>query len=376
MLKVMVAPDSFKGTLSAVEVARYIEKGIRRVVPEAVVVTLPLADGGEGTLEAVHHALGGDFIDLEVSGPFLERIPGRYGLIDSGQRAVVEMAAAAGLILAGERKNPMKTTTLGLGEMILDALDRGVRDFYIGIGGSATNDGGIGMARALGVRFLDGRGREISLDGEGLGDLVTIDMSGLDPRVGEARFVVICDVDNPLYGENGAAHVYGPQKGATPEMVAILDENLRNFARVVQKDLACDVTTLRGGGAAGGLGAGLVVFLKADLVQGIDLVLEMYRFEEALEDVDLIITGEGRLDRQSLRGKVPMGVAAAGKRASKPVIAIAGEIGRDIEGLYGEGITAVFSTNPRLQNFQEARTRAGEHLEEVTENIMRLFLAK
>lgn len=376
MLKVMVAPDSFKGTLSAVEAARHIEKGIRRVVPEAVVVPLPLADGGEGTLEAVHHALGGDFVELEVSGPLFEKIPSRYGLIDSGQKAVVEMAATSGLILVGDRRNPMKTTTLGLGEMILDALDRGVRDFYIGIGGSATNDGGIGMARALGARFLDNQGREISLDGEGLGFLATIDMSRLDPRVGEARFVVICDVDNPLYGENGAAHVYGPQKGASPEMVAILERNLRNFARVVQRDLACDVTDLKGGGAAGGLGAGLVVFLKARLVQGIDLILEMYRFEEALEDVDLIITGEGSLDRQSLRGKVPMGVAGAGRRASIPVIAIAGEIGREIEGLYDEGITAVFSTNPRLQNFQQARTRAGEHLEEVTENILRLFIAK
>ncbi|OPL07442.1 MAG: hypothetical protein AVO33_05825 [delta proteobacterium ML8_F1] len=373
-MKIMVVPDSFKGTLSAVEVSRHMTAGIHRAAPDARVVAMPLADGGEGTLEAVHYALGGDFVSLEVTGPLGDRVACRYGLIEGKKRAVIEMAESSGLVLIEDRKNPMKASTRGLGEMIRHALDLGVRDFYIGIGGSASNDGGIGMAGALGAVFTDAQGKDISLDGEGLGFLHRIDLSGLDPRIQASRFTVICDVDNPLYGENGAAYVYGPQKGATGEMVAVLDRNLRNFSQVIARDLETDVSALEGAGAAGGLGAGLVVFLKAELARGIDLVLELYHFKEQLRDVDLIITGEGRLDTQSLRGKVPLGVAGAAREFSIPVVAITGEIGEGTGEIYAQGITAVFSTNPKPQAYSEARREAGKNVEQTTENILRLFL--
>ncbi len=373
MKKLVIAADSFKGTMSSIEVCSLIERGFKAIIPELETVKVPIADGGEGTVDAFLTALGGEKIKVRVKDPLFREIESFYGILPDQKTAVIEMAAASGLPLVEGKKNPSLTSTYGTGELIIDALNRGCNKLIIGIGGSATNDGGIGMAAALGVKFLDEAGNSVPLNGAGLARLRRIDSSGKDPRITHCQVLVACDVDNPLYGENGAAYVFAPQKGADPEMVEYLDQGLRNYAAVLRKDLGLDVQAIPGAGAAGGLGAGLVAFTPAQLRPGIEIVLEAVNFGEIIAGADLIITGEGKIDGQSLRGKVPVGIADRAKDSGVPVIAIVGDVGDGLEAIYQRGITAVFSINRVAVPFAEARLRAKEDLVATSESIARLL---
>ncbi len=327
-MRIIIAPDSFKGSLTAAEVAASIERGVKRVLPQAETIPVPLADGGEGTVDALVSATGGRLVTKEVTGPLGERVKASYGLLGDGETAVIEMAAASGLPLVPlEKRNPMLTTTYGTGELILAALDEGCRRIIIGIGGSATNDGGAGMAQALGVKLLDEEGLDIPYGAAGLARLDRIDISSLDRRLAQVEVLVACDVDNPLTGPRGAARVYGPQKGADPQMVEELDQILERFAAIILRDLGKDVKDIPGAGAAGGLGAGLMAFLNGRLAPGVELVLAAVKLEERIQKgADLVITGEGAINEQTVYGKTPIGVAKLAKRYHLPVIAIAGSI--------------------------------------------------
>ena len=373
MKKVVIAVDSFKGTMSSIEVCSRIETGFKAILPEIETVKVPIADGGEGTVDTFLTALGGEKIKVTVKDPLFRDVESFYGILPDQKTAVIEMAAASGLPLVEEEKNPRLTSTYGTGELMLDALQRGCNKLIIGIGGSATNDGGIGMAAALGVKFLDQEGNPIALNGEGLGQLRRIDVSEKDPRIDRCQVLVACDVDNPLYGEHGAAYVFAPQKGADQAMVEDLDQNLQNYAAVLQKDLGLSVQEIAGAGAAGGLGAGLVAFTPAQLKPGIEIILDAVSFSAIIADADLIITGEGKIDGQSLRGKVPIGIADRAKNSGVPVIAIVGDVGDGLEAIYQRGISAIFSTNRVAVPFSEARLRANRDLLETSESIARLF---
>lgn len=371
-MKIIVAPDSFKGNMTSYEVARHIEKGIKRVFSDAEVVILPMADGGEGTVEALVKATNGEIITLDVTGPQRDRVKGFYGILGDGQTAVVEIAAASGLPLVPEDKlNPEMATSYGTGELIKDALNRGIKKLIIGLGGSATNDGGAGIVQALGIKLLDGRGNSIELGGIHLKDLCHIDVSGLDERIKDVEILVACDVDNPLCGPRGASAVYGPQKGATPEMVRKLDSALAHFADVIKADLGVDVLNMPGAGAAGGAGAGLVAFLGARLLPGIKLVCDAVNLDKHLEDADLVITGEGKIDGQTIHGKTPVGVASYAKKHGVPVFAIGGMLGEGYEMLHDYGIDALFDINPRTMTLSESINESAENLEKTTEEIMR-----
>ncbi len=355
MLSFLIAPDSFKGSASAKEVAQSIADGLKIALPYAHFDLVPMADGGEGTVEALVAATGGTIVKVPVRGPLGEPVEAFFGILGDGQTAVIEMAAAAGLALVPpDKRNPMVTTTYGVGELIRAALDANCRRFIIGIGGSATNDGGAGMAQALGARLLDSEGNDLKFGGGELGKLARVDVSGLDPRLQEAEFLVACDVTNPLTGPNGASAVYGPQKGATPQMVEVLDQNLRHYAAVLRRDLGVEVETVPGAGAAGGLGAGLIAFCRAQLLPGISLVLEAVRFYQRVQTADIVITGEGKLDFQTGFGKVPYGVAQAAKRYGKPVIAIVGQLGEGAEQCREWGIDACLAITPKPMSEQEA----------------------
>lgn len=371
LTKIIIAPDSFKGTMSSIEVCETIEQGVLNIRPEVEIVKIPIADGGEGTVDALLYALGGKRMNIRVKGPYFEEVDAFYGILNDGKTAVIEMASASGLTLVGEEKNPLKTTTYGTGEMILDALNQGCTKMILGIGGSSTNDGGIGMASALGVRFFDSEGKEIPLNGEGLSQLHKIDMSGLDQRIEKCEMLVACDVDNPLYGPNGAAYIYAPQKGADEKMVETLDQNLKHFAEIVNRDIGIDVQSIPGSGAAGGLGAGLVAYAGAKLTSGINIILDMILFDQVLEHADLVITGEGKIDTQSLSGKVPVGIAERAKKQNKPVIAIVGAIGDHIEDIYHKGLGAVFSINRVPMDFEKSKNYSRENLLKTTESIIR-----
>ncbi|HEY8344435.1 MAG TPA: glycerate kinase [Bacillota bacterium] len=373
MKKVVIAVDSFKGTMSSIEVCNIIAEGFQQILPNISTVKVPIADGGEGTVDTFLSALGGEKIQVKVKDPLFREIDSFYGILPDQKTAVIEMAAASGLPLVEEEKNPRLTSTYGTGELILDALNRGCHKLIIGIGGSATNDGGIGMAAALGVRFLDQAGNPISLNGEGLERLSHIDVSRKDRRIDACQVLVACDVDNPLYGENGAAYVFAPQKGADQAMVEYLDRNLKNYAAVLQRDLGLRVQEIPGSGAAGGLGAGLVAFTPAQLKPGIDIVLDSVNFNDIIADADLIITGEGKIDGQSLRGKVPIGIADRANTSGVPVIAVVGDIGDEIEEVYKRGIKAVFSINRVAIPFTEARRRSKGDLLETSKSIARLL---
>jgi glycerate 2-kinase len=328
-VRVLIAPDKFRGTLDAASAAEAIAKGWRRADRTAVVETIPMADGGEGTLDALVAALGGRRVRATVEGPLGDPVDAEYGLAPSpeGPLAIVEMARASGLaLLAPSRRDPRRTSTAGTGQLIRLACQAGARQVVVCIGGSATVDGGAGMAQAMGIRLLDGSGRDLRPGGAALQELARIDASGLDPAVGAARFVVATDVDNPLTGPNGAAVVYGPQKGASSEDVAVLARAMAHFAAVVHRDLGIDVRHVPGAGAAGGLGAGLVAFLGAHLRPGVEVVMEAVRLRERLEDADLVVTGEGTFDAQSLRGKAPAGVLQAAAEAGVPAIVLAGRV--------------------------------------------------
>lgn len=372
MKKIIISPDSFKGTMSSMDVCSIIEQGIQNIFLDTEVVKIPIADGGEGTVDAFLTATGGEKIKTKVKGPLFEEVEAFYGILPDKETAVIEMAAASGITLVENRKNPLITTTYGTGQLILDALNRGCSKIIIGIGGSATNDGGIGMAAALGVKFLDKENKVIDLTGGGLEKLERIDMSDIDERVKECTIVAACDVDNPLFGATGAAHVFAPQKGADERMVKRLDENLKNFAGIVRRDLDADVQNIPGAGAAGGLGAGLVAFAGAKLQPGIKIVLDVVKYDEIISNADLIITGEGKIDGQSLRGKVPVGIAEKASKYNIPVIAIVGAVGDEAEKVYERGITAVFSTNLQPIPFEEAKVCCRENLLKTTESVMRL----
>lgn len=362
-MKIIIAPDSFKESLSALDVATEIEAGFRIVFPDADYVKLPIADGGEGTVAALVAATGGEIHNLLVRGPLGDPVKAFYGICGDKQTAFIEMAAASGLALVPvAQRNPMKTSSFGTGELLLHALEQGVRDFIIGIGGSATNDGGVGMLQALGVSFLDEQDRKIGLGGQALKSLIRIDASGLDQRLQKSRIQIACDVDNPLTGDKGASAIFGPQKGATPETVAMLDHYLKNFASVIRRDLHRDVETVPGAGAAGGMGAAFLAFTNAQLRPGIDIVMEAIRLDQHLANAALVITGEGKIDGQTIYGKAPIGVARQAHKAGIPVIAFAGSLGEGAERVREHGISACFSIVNRPCSLETALMEAKQNL--------------
>lgn len=375
-LKVVIATDSFKGSLSAYEVAQSIEKGIKKVYRNVQIVKVPMADGGEGTVQSLVDATGGEIINVEVTGPLGNKVKAFYGILGDNKTAVIEMAAASGLpLVPRSKRNPMITTTYGTGELIRAALDKGCREFIIGIGGSATNDGGAGMAQALGIRLLDEKGEEIKFGGGALVNLHKIDISNMDERLKKSKFIVACDVDNTLCGPNGASYVYGPQKGATKEMVLKLDEALKHFANIIKRDLGKDVENIKGAGAAGGLGAGLMVFLNAALKSGVDIVIEKTNLKKIVKDADFVITGEGKIDSQTINGKTPIGVAKVAKEFNVPVIAVAGCVSDDASVNHEYGIDAMFSIVNYPIDIEEAlkKEKASFFIERKAEEIFRLI---
>ena len=369
-MKIVIAPDSYKESLSALEVATAIEQGFREIFPDAHYVKLPVADGGEGTVEAMVAATQGGIIKVRVTSPLGENAEGFYGLSGDEQSAFIEMAAASGLeMVAPSLRNPLKTTSWGTGELIRHALDAGVKHIIIGIGGSATNDGGAGMVQALGAKLLDAEDNPIGLGGGELEKLARIDISELDTRLANCRIEVACDVTNPLTGKEGASAVFGPQKGATPEMIARLDDSLAHYAKIISRDLDIDVLNLEGGGAAGGMGAALYAFCGAELRQGIDIVTDALHLDNHVADADLVITGEGRIDSQTIHGKVPVGVAKVAKRYNKPVIGIAGSLTADVGAVHEHGIDAVFSVIYTVCTLEEALKNAEENVRMAARNI-------
>lgn len=369
-MKIVIAPDSYKESLSALEVATAIEQGFREIFPDAHYVKLPVADGGEGTVEAMVAATQGGIIKVRVTGPLGENAEGFYGLSGDEQSAFIEMAAASGLeMVAPSLRNPLKTTSWGTGELIRHALDAGVKHIIIGIGGSATNDGGAGMVQALGAKLLDAEDDPIGMGGGELEKLARIDISELDTRLANCRIEVACDVTNPLTGKEGASAVFGPQKGATPEMIARLDDSLAHYAKIIARDLDIDVLNLEGGGAAGGMGAALYAFCGAELRQGIEIVTDALHLDNHVADADLVITGEGRIDSQTIHGKVPVGVAKVAKRYNKPVIGIAGSLTADVGVVHEHGIDAVFSVIYTVCTLEEALKNAEENVRMAARNI-------
>lgn len=372
--KIVIAPDSFKESLNALEVANAIEKGFKEVYPEATFVKIPMADGGEGTVQSLVDATNGRIITKNVTGPLGEDVEAFFGILGDGKTAVIEMAAASGLhLIPPQKRNPLITTTWGTGELIRSALDYGIDHIIIGIGGSATNDGGAGMAQALGAKLLDESGKQINYGGGNLDKLSAIDISELDQRLQKVKLEVACDVDNPLVGPQGASAVYGPQKGATPEMITILDKNLSHYAGVIERDLGQDVKNIPGSGAAGGLGAGLIAFTNAELKTGVDIIIEATKLSEQLKEATLVITGEGRIDAQTIYGKTPVGVAKTAKKYNLPVIAIAGSISNDCHLVYEHGIDAVFSITPGIISLQESLNNASLYIYQTAKNIAKVI---
>ncbi len=373
-MKIIIAPDSFKESLSALDVATEIEAGFRTVFPDADYVKLPIADGGEGTVAALVTATGGEIHCALVRGPLGDTVEAFYGISGDKQTAFIEMAAASGLALVSlAQRNPMKTSSFGTGELLLHALDQGIRNFIIGIGGSATNDGGVGMLQALGVSFLDDQGRKVGLGVQSLKTLNRIDASGLDQRLQQSRIQIACDVDNPLTGDKGASVVFGPQKGATPEMVAILDHCLKNYASLIRRDLQRDVETVPGAGAAGGMGAAFLAFTNAELRPGINIVMEAIRLDQHLVSATLVITGEGKIDGQTMHGKAPIGVSRMAQKTGIPVIAFAGSLGEGVERVREQGICACFSIVNRPCSLETALLEAKQNLRLTATSVAELI---
>jgi len=375
-MKVVIAPDSFKGSLSASEVADNIAKGVRRVFGAADILSIPMADGGEGTVRSLVDSTKGVIVSARVKGPLLKDVDAFYGILGDGITAVIEMAAASGLpLLREDERNPMETTTYGTGELIKHALDKGCRNIIIGLGGSATNDAGAGMIKALGAGLLDKDGNDIGCGGGSLGKIAAIDLIAMDERLKSCRIVAACDVDNPLTGIRGASHVFGPQKGADEEMVKTLDKNLGHFAEVVETNTGISIKDYPGAGAAGGLGGGLLAFLGAELKRGIDIVIEAAGLEEGIKGADLVITGEGMMDYQTQYGKTPYGVAQVARKYDIPVVAIVGSVGRNAEVLYDLGFNGIFSIINRPMTLAEAMSECPGLLEKTSESIMRMVKA-
>ena len=369
-MKIVIAPDSYKESLSALAVATEIEAGFREIFPDAEYLKLPVADGGEGTVQAMIDASGGRLVELRVRGPLGEPVSAFYGMMGDGETAVIEMAAASGLeLVPAALRDPMRTTSYGTGELIRDALDAGARRFVLGVGGSATNDGGAGMLQALGVWLLDGAGNDLAPGGGALATLDRIDLSGLDARIGECVFDVACDVTNPLVGPQGASHIFGPQKGATPDMVELLDAGLRHYADIIARDLARRVADVPGAGAGGGIGAAMLVFLGGRLRPGSEIVTAAVGLDAAVAHADLVITGEGRIDSQTIHGKTPVGVARVARRHGKPVIAIAGCLAPGAAAVHEHGIEAVFGAVSRPCTVEQALADAAHNVRVSSRNI-------
>ena len=376
-MKIVIAPDSFKGSLTALEVAESIQRGIKNIDESIETIIVPMADGGEGTVQSLVDASGGRIIELSVHDPLFRKVNSFYGIMGDGVTAVIEMAAASGLpLLKIEERNPLLTSTYGTGELIVDALSRGCINFIIGLGGSATNDGGCGMAQALGVKFFDKNGEELSMTGGELSKINSIDFSGIDERIKNAHFVAACDVENPLCGVNGAAEVYGRQKGATEEDIVTLDNGLNHFAELVDYHLKLAVKDIPGAGAAGGLGAGVMIFLNASLQSGIDIVTKTTNLADKMLGADLVITGEGRIDYQTAFGKTPFGVAQLAKEKQIPIIALAGSLGEGYQTLYAKGFDGIFSIIDKPMCLEYAMYYAAQLLENAAENAIRLWKAR
>jgi glycerate kinase len=376
-LKIIIAPDSFKGSISAMDAAKAIERGIKRCMPDAVTVPIPVADGGEGTLDCLIAAAGGVKVSEIVTGPLGKPVQAEYGRLEPDQTAIIEMATASGLcLISSEQRNPLTATTYGTGELIKKALDAGCRSFLLALGGSATNDGGAGMLQALGMRLLDAAGKPVERGGGALSRIAVIDDSGWDPRIAESRFMIASDVQNPFIGADGASHVYGPQKGATPNMVEQLELNMNVWADLIAAKTGIRVHQLPGAGAAGGIGGAFLAFFPTTIKRGIDVVIEYSRLRDQLQDADLVITGEGQIDFQTASGKTPMGIAQEARKWGVPTIALAGSVGRGIEALYDVGIVSIHSIVTGPMTLQEAMDRAPELLEHRAEQILRTFTAK
>ena len=371
---IVLAPDSFKESMSAKEACIAMEKGIKKVNENIKCVHVPMADGGEGTMQSLVDATNGEVYSLEVVGPLGNKVQAEYGILGDGEVGILEMASASGIHLVSlEKRNPLITTTYGTGELIKACLDKGVKKLLIGIGGSATNDGGAGVIQALGGKLLDKDENELGFGGGELGKLHTIDLTNFDRRLNDVIVEVACDVNNPLCGEKGASNVFGPQKGATSEMVTLLDNNLRHYANIIKEQIGMDVLEVPGAGAAGGLGAGLMSFLNGTLKKGIEMVIEYAGLEEKVKEADMVWTGEGTIDFQTQYGKTPLGVATVAKKYDKPVVAFAGKIGDNIDVLYEKGIDSIFGIMKGVTSIEEALENGKENIEKTAENVIRFM---
>ncbi|KEI00690.1 glycerate kinase [Clostridium botulinum] len=376
-MRFVLAPDSFKESMTAKEAAEAMERGIKKVMPSAECIKVPMADGGEGTVQSLVDATNGKFIEVEVTGPDCNKVKAIYGILGDGKTAVIEMASASGIhLIKNEKRNPLYTTTYGTGELIKSALDKGVQNILIGIGGSATNDGGAGMLEALGAKFYDKEGNELAFGGAALEKLYKFDLSGFDSRIEDINIEVACDVNNPLTGKNGASYIFGPQKGATHDMVERLDDALSNYAKIIKKQLDIDVDNIPGAGAAGGLGAGLMAFLNADLKKGIELVIKYTKLEEKIQGASYVFTGEGSVDSQTVFGKTPFGVATVAKKFNVPVIAFAGRIGDGVSELYDHGINSIIGILQGSVSLEKALKDGSKNIEKTSENIVRILNIK
>lgn len=372
MKKIVLIPDSFKGTLSSTQICEIISDEITQQFPNCEIVSIPVADGGEGSVDCFLSALGGEKITTIASGPHLEQMKSSFGYLPESSIAVIEMASCAGLPLVENQKDPLGTTTYGVGELLLEAANHGAIKIILGLGGSCTTDGGCGAAAACGVKFYDKAGNNFIPTGETLSQIEHIDISGLDPAIKAVDIVAMCDIENPMYGPEGAAYIFAPQKGATENEVKLLNEGLIHLADVIKQDLCADVATIPGAGAAGAMGAGMIAFFGAQLQMGIETMLDTVHFSEIVKDAGLVITGEGKLDSQSLRGKVVIGVAKRAQDAGIPVIALVGGAESDISDVYEKGVTAIFPINRLPEDFSISKEKSAENLAATAQDVLRL----
>lgn len=373
-MKILIAPQSYKGSISAIKVAEAIKEGALNIFPSIESLIIPVADGGDGTLETLVESTSGTIHNSNATGPLGNSIPIIWGTLGDSKTAIIEMARISGLALVPQNKrNPYYTTSYGLGEIIKEALDLGYRKFIIGIGGSATNDGGAGMAQALGAKLTDANKKSIDFGGLALNEITKIDISGIDPRINESEILVACDVNNPLCGPNGASFVYGPQKGASPKMVKTLDDALYHFGSQLISDTGINIMEIEGSGAAGGIGGGMLGFLNAKLKPGVEIVLDTLDFDKSLKNVDLVITGEGQIDFQTVFSKAPIGVAKHAKKYNIPVIAICGSLGENYQDVHSHGIDAVIPIIPKPMDLKKASDNAYELIKNTSEQIFRIL---